>query len=179
MKLINFQTIQEALIIILLSCLVGFLTNIFHPRRVKISLSPPALFFTADSSSADDLPPIIIDAEQQQGYTTPIIFTWDQTRELLQNNSAILLDARDGSAYDKFHIQGAYSLPYDDIVKNKKLLQNLPKNKWLITYCDDPTCDLAELLAYELIYAGYKYVAYYLEGIEGWKKLNADSLQDK
>ena len=49
---------------------------------------------------------------------------------------------------------------------------SLPKDNWLICYCDGPQCDLSELLAYQLMELGFEKVAIYHEGIEGWIKAN-------
>ncbi len=47
-------------------------------------------------------------------------------------HSAIFVDVRGADAYAQQHIPGALSIPLADLANN---LSELPKNKWIITYC--------------------------------------------
>jgi len=50
------------------------------------------------------------------------------------------------------------------------MLQHLPKDVWLVCYCDGPPCDLGERLAYELQGWGFTRVAVYQGGMADWRK---------
>src|ERR1051325_3924320 len=50
--------------------------------------------------------------------------------KLVKEGKAVFIDVRSKDQYDMEHIKGAISIPLDEITKRE-----LPKNKFLITYC--------------------------------------------
>ena len=163
MKFLPKKFLVEAIFIIMLAVVLGFGSNLFHPKKVKISFSRPPIEFVEDNISAQTLPDVGINPTEE-----PILLTMKQVVTLLEKDQALLLDARSEKEYQKEHMPGARHLSHNDLLKNKNILE-LPKDKWLICYCEGPNCDQAETLAYELIFAGYQRVAVYRGGLEGWK----------
>lgn len=51
---------------------------------------------------------------------------------MVKQGKAIFIDVRSKDQYELEHIKGAISIPWDEITKR---LSELPKNKFLITYC--------------------------------------------
>ena len=55
-----------------------------------------------------------------------------QAKRLAASGQALLIDVRGDQYYNQLHIDGAISLPYDQV---EQRLGQLPKDKWLILYC--------------------------------------------
>jgi len=170
------RIVKEALLIVIISSAIGFLVNTFHPHKVAISKNRPAIEYAPDSLVAQELPPISMggdDTQDMEGLEAndgPPIVSTDQVRQLIESGRAILLDARNDQEYKTGHIPGAIHFPFENLDEYSEKLNSLPKDKWLITYCDGPPCDLGELLAYELFAAGYTHVAVYQDGMNAWVK---------
>ncbi len=84
---------------------------------------------------------------------------------------AVFVDARPKEFYEKSHIKGAINIPPEYTEKLIKQL-NLPKDKMIITYCDDKSCGLSKELALELYSLGFDNVYYLKEGFKGWLSYN-------
>lgn len=184
MKIITKQILKEAIWIFIIASILGFTINKFHPRSVKISSKRPPLEYAADTLFAQDLPlaNIQIDqenvAEKQNIIEGPLIVNTKQVLQLIANRKALLLDARSKEEYLKGHIPNAQNLPFENLSEYEEQLTTMPKDKWLVCYCDGPHCDMGELLAYELINLGYELVASYNDGMNAWKK-SGNVLQEK
>lgn len=169
--------IKEAIGIILLASIVGFVVNRVHPEGVRITIKRPSLKFAPDTLLANDLPGVSISPDQaievQQAEPTDelLLIATAQVLQLRANGQALLIDARSEQEFADCHIPDARNLPYKNLSANKAKLDSLPQDKWLICYCDGPPCDQAELLAREIVTAGYELVAVYFDGLNGWKKV--------
>lgn len=170
------QSIKQAIAILLIAAFLGFLVNLFHPKRVQITTRRPSLKFAPDTLLAQDLPgvsfssPYQDDDEKTGQIEEPLLVTTAQVRQLQSAGIAQLLDARTKAEFEKSHIPGAQNVPYQNLSANLAKLDSLPDDQWLICYCDGPPCTQAESLAYELGIAGYELVAVYFEGLKGWQQ---------
>jgi rhodanese-related sulfurtransferase len=81
-----------------------------------------------------------------------------------------LLDARSNQEFKTGHIRGALSMPFEEIGQYMDRIQSLPRDRWLVTYCDGPPCDLAQLLAQLLLQSRFDHVAVYDAGVNDWTK---------
>lgn len=180
MIIVRFSTIRAAAGIILVAAILGFLTNLFHPDKIHIATSPLPIDFAPDSLEAEILPDIGIHQQKiENSLEQPIFINKSQLLSLIKNEQYLLIDTRSKNEYKKEHIPTALNLPYHSIVDNKERLKNLPKDKWIVTYCDDERCDLSELMAYELFYSGYQLVAIYSDGLKGWRsETNLNQIQE-
>lgn len=52
----------------------------------------------------------------------------------LQSGAAVIVDVRSTQNYDISHIEGAISIPLEEVEANPNGL-DLPKDQWIITYC--------------------------------------------
>jgi len=77
----------------------------------------------------------------------------------------LFVDARPPLDYQYAHIPGAINVPYYDAAK---YLDQLPKDKWLVTYCEWPHAE-SQQLADTLIANGYTKVRVINEGLQGWR----------
>ncbi len=58
--------------------------------------------------------------------------TVPELQEMLAKNQAVVIDVRNDAAYAQGHIKGAKLIPFTDIQNH---LNDLPKDKMIVTYC--------------------------------------------
>jgi rhodanese-related sulfurtransferase len=176
MKWIPKQALWQGIIILLVATFIGLGVNSFHPKKVRLAFQRPPLKYAADSLFAEDLPSVNIAGQNDSVPPTPnasgelIILNAGQLRQLVSQQQAMLLDARTPAEYEAGHLPGAMLLPFDLLYDYEQQINELPKDKWLICYCEGPPCDLGELLAKELLLRGFQKVAVYQDGVNDWKK---------
>jgi len=169
-KLITEKILQQAVTLIAAASAVGITVNAFHPRGVKMTHIRPLLQFAPDTVFAEDLPGVSFDSSGVTPHANhePRIITTEQVMQMLKKRSAILIDARAESLYAEAHIPGAVNIPYQRFTDYTATIDSLPRNTWLICYCDSSNCDQGELLAYELLIEGFDYIIVYHDGLQGW-----------
>ncbi len=97
----------------------------------------------------------------------------DEAAALFNNNNVIFIDARPESIYNQGHIQGALCLPWHQAEeKCFEVIENLPPEKNIITYCDGATCDLCDKLAVFLCDLGFEKVRALVNGWTAWNHNN-------
>jgi rhodanese-related sulfurtransferase len=97
----------------------------------------------------------------------------DEAAALFRNNTAVFIDARPESLYDKGHIKGALCLPWHQAdEKCLDVIENIPPGKHIITYCDGATCDLCDKLAAFLCDFGFEDVRALVNGWTIWQNNN-------
>lgn len=176
MNWIPKRALQQGLMITMLAAVIGLAVNSFHPRKVSLAFKRPPLKYAADSLFAEDLPSVNIAGQNDSVALAPkesgelIVVNAKQVRQLVSQQLAILLDARTPAEYEAGHLPGAMLLPFDLLYDYEQQFNELPKDKWLICYCDGPPCDLGELLAKELLLRDFQKVAVYQDGVNDWKK---------
>ena len=95
----------------------------------------------------------------------------DEAAELFSINDAVFIDARPESIYNQGHIQGALCLPWNQAEeKCFELIENIPPEKNIITYCDGATCDLCDKLAVFLCDLGFEQVRALVNGWTVWNQ---------
>jgi len=149
--------VRQAVYLVLISALIGILANAVNPRGISFRLQAPEYFGSEALTNV------------QPGQKPPLVDT-GQIRQLLDSKAALLIDARSAEEYASGHIPAAINIPYEDLFNHLDVINGLPPQSWLICYCDGPPCDLAHLLAVELVNMGYMRVAVYEAGLDAWKK---------
>jgi len=79
----------------------------------------------------------------------------------------LVIDCRSPESYAKGHIPGALSLPYRTI--DATTATRLPKDKTLVTYCSNLTCNASTKGALRLSELGFR-VKEMVGGFESWSK---------
>jgi len=93
-----------------------------------------------------------------------------QARELLERNEAIIIDAREGSAFSEGHIKGALSLPIGEFESRLKSFRaTTPVHSQLVIYCSGYGCRDSYMLGEKLIAHGYGRILIYEGGYPEWK----------
>lgn len=101
----------------------------------------------------------------------PIKITLEQAYSLF-NDRVAFIDARDEAEYITGFISGSINIPYYNFENHKQKLDNLSKEKPLVTYCAGTDCDLSILLANQLSKHGYKKVYIFFGGWLEWQNAN-------
>ncbi|MEI2379774.1 ArsR/SmtB family transcription factor [Priestia megaterium] len=92
--------------------------------------------------------------------------TMDQVHEKLDGGDVILLDLRPTEEYEAGHIEGAVSVPMEEL---DSYLQQLPKDKEVVAYCRGQFCAFSAIAVQKMSNQGFK--AYRMaESIHEWEK---------
>jgi rhodanese-related sulfurtransferase len=96
-------------------------------------------------------------------------------RQVLQDESALILDARAASLYREGHIPGALNLPREDFAKDYGRLSSTldaHKDKPIAVYCSGADCHDSKLVASALVSLGFSQVRVFTGGWQGWTEAN-------
>lgn len=91
-----------------------------------------------------------------------------EMRDLMKrarSGEAVIVDARPLSEYEAGHIEGAISMPYDEL---QDRLRQLPKGRNYVAYCRGPYCVYADQ-AVEVLRASGRRASRLLGGFPEWK----------
>lgn len=150
------RMIWESLILVILTAAVAFGSNHIRPDGLPLlgmSERPPA--------KIKQMAPAIrhLNTEQAQ--------------EALNDAQVLFVDGRSRIDFDEEHIPGAINLPLYKVLENPELINTLPTDKRIVTYCSDDLCKKAERLAKLLYMKGYK-TEVYPGGINAWMAAGLD-----
>jgi len=104
-------------------------------------------------------------------FTEPKAIHLEQAYTLF-NKGVTFIDARDESDYVAGHIKNSINIPFEDFDNHKQKLDQLPKDKPIVTYCAGTECDLSILLGNLLFKDGYKQVYVFFGGWVDWSNAN-------
>ncbi len=97
--------------------------------------------------------------------------TRDELMQMISSGQKFkLVDVLEASHYEKEHIQGAISLPVNEIEKKAKKL--LKKDETVVVYCASFDCQASTNAAEKLLSLGYKHVLDYKGGLKDYKEAN-------
>jgi rhodanese-related sulfurtransferase len=160
--------------IIIASSLIGLTYNFVNPHGIPLIKKERVLEWSNDSTN-------IIAPEQNTGEIdeNKSVITMDEARAItlnqayeLYNKNALFIDARDFVEFEIGRIKNAISLPYVEFEQYKSVLENVSKDKPIVTYCDGKDCDLSILLGDKLYEMGYKEVYIFFGGWIDWQMAN-------
>jgi rhodanese-related sulfurtransferase len=100
--------------------------------------------------------------------TAPRVLSYAEARALFDQGTVLFLDARPPFDFGLGHIKGAVSLPLKDFDRSGEILQMIPREQPLVTYCDGEDCNSSVMLAAKLDSAGYKNVRVFFGGWKEW-----------
>ena len=117
---------------------------------------------------------LIADRSAEAGLTTPtgesLIVPLDRAEKMFVDKAAVFMDARSKQEYDVGHIQGAINLPWHEVEQQiMGVVERIPLDRLIITYCDGETCALSKDLALFLKEMGYEKVRVLVNGWSLWK----------
>jgi len=151
------KMIIEAALIIAASLVLGFTANALNPHKVELSSVRPSA--TVDSAALHD---------STAALEKPVAVNKQQLKQLLEQNSAVIIDARMPDEFNTGRIPGAINIPFELLGEYIDKIEGLQKEQWVICYCDGPPCDKGANLADELFFMGFQRTAYYHAGLADW-----------
>jgi rhodanese-related sulfurtransferase len=94
-----------------------------------------------------------------------------EAKKLFLEQSVIFIDARPQADYEKGHIKGALSLPWNEVDRNfMRVTEDISSDAPIISYCDGETCELSHNLAIFLLDMGFSNVRILINGWALWKE---------
>jgi rhodanese-related sulfurtransferase len=94
-------------------------------------------------------------------------------RELIDSQTAMVVDARRVHDYVAGHIEGAVNIPPNASAEYcLKVLANAHKNQQIVVYCQSETCTFSEDVALKLQAIGYMNILLYKGGWVDWIQRN-------
>jgi len=137
--------------LVLLSSIIGLSVNHLRPQSLALMGD-----WSADARLASESEDILL--------VSP-----EKAEQLFVNNKAVFLDARSREEFEKGHIKDALNLPWYHVEENfMDVVQQIPPDVTLITYCDGEACHLSHELARFLKSAGFQDVRVLLNGWTVW-----------
>jgi rhodanese-related sulfurtransferase len=132
------------------------------------------LAFSANALRPDSLPLIgdwSLDAHMTTVTGERLDISLQNAEKLFRDQAAVFLDARSADDYDRGHIKGALSLPWQNVDQLfMEVTQDLESEKSIITYCDGETCNLSHDLALFLKDMGFMNVRVLVNGWTVWRE---------
>ncbi len=145
---ISRQSILEALLLIAAAAALGF-SYTFVTKQGFFSKGNPAI-----SASAANLEMISL----------------EKAKEFYESQGALFIDSRHDFEYKIGHIHGSINIPLNEFDKRRDLLEDIPKEKILIVYCDGVECNSSLELAMKLMEFRYTNVKIFFGGWQEWRK---------
>jgi rhodanese-related sulfurtransferase len=147
------QAIWQSGVIVLVAIAVGLLVNQVRPGRLPLVADwSPKAQLTADSGINLEIP-------------------LEDAQALYFNRMALFLDARPLEQYSEGHIQRAVNLPWDEFEKHfPQVMDGVPDDTTIVTYCDGETCALSKDLAFALLQKGYFNARVLVNGWTLWQQ---------
>jgi len=105
---------------------------------------------------------------QSGGFLAPAMITRDQAQAYFEAGTTLFVDARHEFDYKHGHIRGAINIPLRTYDANKTVLDTIPKNRLLVTYCDGAECNSSIELSVKLTKDGYTHVTIFFGGWQEW-----------
>ena len=141
----------------------GMVTRERHGTSVRYEIAGAqalSLWLTLREASVTRLAEVERAARDYLGDEVQVIGR-EELRERLARGDAVLIDVRPREEYDAGHIEGARSIPIEEL---EKRLAELPADREIVAYCRGPFCAFAHEAVRKLTQAGH--AARRLE--EGW-----------
>ena len=158
------KIIPEIVFIIVISSIIGLIYNAFSEHSIPFIPKSNEELAVADSA-------IFSKQDPNQNYLEKIV-TYNQIIKLIDKPDVLFIDARRPEDFQKGHIHNAINIfpLIDDENQYYNKLNELPRNKILIVYCDGGNCDLSEHVAKDLYSFGYDQCFLFKGGWAEWTK---------
>lgn len=155
------NSIQEAIIIIIISIVLSFIYNLFSPKSIPLIKEVDQIEYISDQELFQN---IHYDSLEHKSVTTK------QMLDLINNRNAIILDARNAEAYRKGHIPNAINIPFLDVLNFVDKLQMIPRDTLIVVYCEGVNCELSHHLYEFMRGMNFTRILHYAGGYEEWVK---------
>ncbi|MDR0609752.1 MAG: hypothetical protein LBG58_06555 [Planctomycetaceae bacterium] len=93
----------------------------------------------------------------------------DEMRQISEQKSAVIYDARYHRDFERGTIPGAVNLPINsDLMERKQILHGIDKTQKIVLYCQSSGCGFSDEVAAFLKFNGYRNVSIYRGGYREW-----------
>jgi len=145
-------------------------------QTLALTLSAVLLGLIVNQARSDSMP-LLGDWSPEARITLKfgrnILIPFEEARDRFFTRGAVFIDARPQDLYREGHIQGAINLPLADFDRlADKVVQDLPEDALLVTYCDGEDCALSAELAVKLKEIGFENVRVLHDGWNRWRNRN-------
>ncbi len=144
------KLIRESIAIFLVSAIIGFFINMFHPKGYTF----------VGSAMFKDKQIVMISSEE--------------AKIKIDTGAAVIIDTRTTEEYNAGHIPGAVHVPGSpESLREKRIKENfslLGGQQELLLYCDGEACGSSSILSKRLLEMGYPRHIYIIEnGMPEWQ----------
>ena len=160
------MVVRQILIILTLSTIISLTLNLFLPNRIDYIGQYRML-----SNGSDP----IIPPSAQKG--DPPFIAIDNAELEFKTDGSLFIDCREPEEFECGTIPGSINIPFEHLpdgdleVYFDSVLNGVPENQPLITYCSGEECDLSLHLARNLQDFGYERISIFFGGWREWKNL--------
>jgi len=145
------EVLWQSVLIILIAAAISFSVNHFRQGGLPLVGSPEA--GSSGSKTAGE----------------PVV-SIEEARALYLTNGAVFIDARPAEVYRSGHIKGALNLPAESLEASLPvIMEQVPPDSFIITYCDGENCPLSKEVALELSARGYSNIEVLVNGWSVWQ----------
>ncbi len=156
-----FGELTGGVAIMVLASLIGIAQNGLRERPIKLIQKTQA-FSTVSHGET----PAGETAELPEGAVS-----LEEAKRLVDGGGAIIIDARSRDAFEKGHIPGALSMPYNEVGQRyDELTDYVAFEDNVVLYCWSPTCDFADQLATEMRIMGFQNLRIFVGGWDHWEE---------
>lgn len=166
------KTLREALIIILISVVAGFIANAVSSKGIPLVRDDSQRFKIDSASVNNESLKTKRGKLDKQGFHQPVNIPVELAKELFDEN-AVFIDGREVNEFAAGRVKGAINFPYKEfkdktIPEKQEMMKDIPKDKIIVSYCSSDSCEISIDNAYEMAKAGYNDVKIYLGGYKEW-----------
>jgi rhodanese-related sulfurtransferase len=108
------------------------------------------------------------DAGGRKAASAPATISLTEAQKLFETGAAMFIDARPAFDFGLGHIRGAVNVPLKDFTTTHEILNLIPREQPLVTYCDGEECNSSVMLASKLDSLGYRNVRVFFGGWKEW-----------
>ncbi len=155
------STIRQALIIVIISAVIGGFLNLIRADRVPWISTQVSLMFI------DPVNPVSSDSLKNMLLPYPRGILMNGLQETI-GKEGVIIDSRLPEYYQEGHIAGAINIPFEEIDGYVTKLTEIPQDTMVVVYCDGGDCEISFDLAMFMIDIGYLGVYVYEGGWEEW-----------
>ncbi|MCX6149803.1 MAG: rhodanese-like domain-containing protein [Ignavibacteriales bacterium] len=185
---VDFKVI---IVILFASSILGILFNFFYSKGISLIRKEKVIAWAKDSIVNGNVESEIKDKiisgvkkkeniqskqlsdgknKDNQILLKPAFIYLKQASTLFKSKKAIFIDARDKWDFADGHIPNALNIPEYSFDNSNPILQTIPLDKTIVTYCGGDDCDISSKLAENLFGLGYKKVFIFFGGWNEWIK---------
>lgn len=99
----------------------------------------------------------------------PAFIDYDEALALFESGEAVFLDSRHEYDYQRGHIKGAVNIPLKDLHEHQQLLDAIPRDRPVVTYCDGEECNSSIEMAMKLDSLGFSKIRIFFGGWRLWQ----------